>query len=172
MLHLKTLRTQKIFFGTKSSIAAIAWGLVGTLRRVLSIIAFFTPSLGLFSILNHWVAEQYPFTMRNKYHPLPIDRIQLFNVTEKMLWKEYDRATYEFPEDPALPSYRAYTGLDLKYSFAMFFVLMFFQSMSISLVKYFCSEEFKADDRLFNKIVHVFQCTNISFPYVDWDQGR
>ena len=171
MLHWKTLKTHKMFFGTKPSLISMLWGMIASLRRILGIIGYFAPSLGLFSIHYHWIAEQYPFTMRNSYHPLPFDRIHLFNTTEKMLWKEYDRATYEFPKDPAPPSFRAYTGFDLKYSFILFFVLLFFQSVSMALVKYFCSEEFKADNRIYNKVVHVLQCTNISFPYVDWDQG-
>ena len=171
MLHRKSMKTQKIFFGIKSSLLVILWGLVSSLRRVLSIIGFFTPGLGLFNILFHWLAEQYLFTMRNHYHPLPIDQIQLYNMSEEIRWKEYDRASYEFPEDPAPPSYALYTGFTLKYYVAVFFMLQIFNTVSIALVKYFTSEDFKRDPNLFKKVLHCLQCVNIPVPYSDWDQG-
>ena len=171
LLHRKSMKTQKIFFRMTSSLIAIMWALVSTLRRLLSIIGFFTPSLGLFNILYHWLAEQYLFTMRNKYHPLPVDQIQLFNMSQVIHWKEYDRATYEFPEDPAPPSYALYTGFTLKYYVAVFFMLQVFNTVSIAMVKKFTSEDFQQDNSIFKKILHCLQCLNIPYPYEDWDQG-
>ena len=149
----------------------MVWGLMATIRRVSSIIGFFTPGLGLFNILYHWVAEQYPFTMRKNYNPLPIDNIQLFNMTENIRWKELDRASYEFPQDPAPPSYTIYTGFNLKSYVIVFFLLQVFNTLSLLLVKHFTSEEFSADKRFYKKFVHVLQCVNLPYPYVDWDQG-
>ena len=68
MLHVKSIKTQKVFFGFKASFISGLWGLMSTLRRIVSIVGFFTPSLGLFSILNHWLAEQYTFPIRRKYN--------------------------------------------------------------------------------------------------------
>ena len=172
MLHRRTLATQKIFFPIDSTLVAILWGLVASLRRILAIIGFFGPFLGLFNILFHWVAEQYPFTMRKKYHPLPFDNITLFNMTEKLKWRDYDRASYELPLDPAPAPYTLYTGFDLQHSVALFLVFMTFNMAAMGLVKHFTSEEFSRDCNWYNKIVHILQCTNISFPYVDWDQGQ
>ena len=171
MLHRKTLKTQKTFFGFKSSISAILWGLVATLRRVLAIVGFFTPSLGLFNILYHWLAEQYTFSVRTKYHPLPTDNMQLFNQTESIRWFTYDRSRYEVPEDPSPPSYSAYTGFELKYYAFLFVILTIFHCLAMALVKYFTSEEFKTNGSTFNKLIHVIQNVNISFPYKDWDEG-
>ena len=165
------MKTQKIFFGIKQSIIVIMWGFFSSLRRLLAIIGFLTPSLGLFSILNHWLAEQYLFTMRTQHHPLPIDQIQLFNMSEQIRWKEYDRATYEFPADPAPPSYALYTGLTLKYCVAVFFLLQVFNTLSVALVKHFTSEQFRQPGHRFKKVLHCLHCLNIPVPYSDWDQG-
>ena len=151
LLHRKSLKTQKIFFGFTSSFFVIVWGLLATLRRLLSIIGFFTPSLGLFNTLNHWLAEQYLFTMRTQHHPLPIDQIQLYNMTQEIKWLEYDRATYEFPAEPAPPSYNRYTGFCLQYTLAVFLLIMAFQVIAIALVKHFTSEEFAKDGKTYNK---------------------
>ena len=86
-------------------------------------------------------------------------------------WKDYDRASYELPLDPAPAPYTLYTGFDLQHSVALFLVFMAFNIAAMALVKHFTSVEFSRDGNLYNKIVHVLQCTNISFPYVDWDQG-
>ena len=171
LLHRKTLKTQKIFFGFSASFFSIVWSLVATLRRILAIIAFFTPALGLFSILKHWQAEQYPFTIRNKYHPLPIDRVQLFNQTETISWKDVDRSRYEIPVDPSLPPYALYTGFDLAHYFLLFFIIMIFHILSIALVKYFTSEAFREKGNSYRKIIHVIQNISLSFPYEDWDEG-
>ena len=63
-LHLKSVVVHKGFFPMKPKIAVWTWGLFGTLRRILSVVTFFTPFFGLFDILNHWKAEQIPFAVR------------------------------------------------------------------------------------------------------------
>ena len=170
MLHWKTLKTQKIFFPTTSSIFAILWGVFGTLRRVLSIIVFFLPCFGLFDILYHWHAEQYPFTIRPGYHPLPIDTIQLYNVTVGR-WKELDRWTYEIGDEPIPPPYSLYTGFNLQNTTIMFLIIMVFHCISMAIVKYFTSVEFSRKGNYFRKFIHVLQNLNISYPFVDWDEG-
>ena len=67
--------------------------------------------------------------------------------------------------------YTHYTGFSLKYSVAVFFMLMVFKIIAITLVKYFSSEEFREDENHYNKMMHVLQCFNFPFPYVDWDEG-
>ena len=51
LLHVKILSMEKDFFGFKAKAAAFLWGLVSTLRRVLGIVAFFIPCLGLMNLL-------------------------------------------------------------------------------------------------------------------------
>ena len=174
MLHVKSVKIQKGFFGIKASIAVFMWGLMGSLRRILSIICFFVPSLGLFNILNHWQAEQYPFGIRSQYNLIhKKDEVYLYNLTEKVLWSELDRWNYyEDPQEPTPPSYSLYTGFTLKWTFAMFLVIMTFHALSMLLVKIFTSEEFKEDRNAYSKLLHVVENINCSLPYRDWDEDE
>ena len=61
LLHLKILGMEKGFFGFKAKTATFLWGLVASVRRILGIVIFFSPSLGLLDLLWHWHAEQFPY---------------------------------------------------------------------------------------------------------------
>ena len=175
MLHLKTIRVQKIFFGTKSSIVVFLWGLMGSLKRILSMVFFFTPSLGVFSILNHWQAEQYPFEIKSRYNLIHRkDEVHMFNLTETVLWSELDRWNYYGDiNDPTPPSYSLYTGLTLKWTFVSFLAIMIFQMVSLMMVKTFTSMEFKEHKKSnYRKFLHIVENLNCSFPYKDWDEDE
>ena len=60
-LHLKAIKVHKGFFPMTSKLIVWTWGLFGTLRRVLSMVIYFVPFLGLNNVLYHWRAEQIPF---------------------------------------------------------------------------------------------------------------
>ena len=97
LLHVKILSMEKGFFGFKAKIAAFLWGLVASVRRVLGIVAFFIPCLGLMNLLWHWHGEQYPFSarkaqvMRLGVTPSPDERIELYRMKEEVLWADLDR---------------------------------------------------------------------------------
>ena len=97
LLHVKILSMEKDFFGFKAKAAAFLWGLVSTLRRVLGIVAFFLPCLGLMNLLWHWHGEQYPFSarkvqvMRLGVTPFPYEKIELYWMKEEVLWADLDR---------------------------------------------------------------------------------
>ena len=42
----------------------LLWAVLATLRRMLALVLFFVPSLGLLDLLHHWQAEQRPFWVR------------------------------------------------------------------------------------------------------------
>ena len=103
--------------------------LFSTLRKVLSIVVFFTPSMGLFSLLHHWQAEQIPFTSSfriiEEYKKSPsqipqFDIIDLYNMTETVHWTDLDRWSYEDPKHPTPPHYSIYTVLTLQHTFIAF----------------------------------------------------
>ena len=97
LLHVKILSMEKGFFGFKAKIAAFLWGLVASVRRVLGIVAFFIPCLGLMNLLWHWHGEQYPFSarkaqvMRLGVTPSPEERIELYWMRDDVLWADLDR---------------------------------------------------------------------------------
>ena len=64
LLHVKILSMEKGCFGFKAKTAVFLWGLMASMRRVLGIVAFFSPCLGLMNLLWHWHGEQFPFDAR------------------------------------------------------------------------------------------------------------
>ena len=69
-------------------------------------VAFFIPSLGLFDILYHWKAEQMTFVLRkSELRKGPEDILELYNMTENVLWSDIDRWNYTDPFRPMPPYY-------------------------------------------------------------------
>ena len=140
----------------------------------MAIIVFFLSSLGLFSILNHWKAEQLPFTIRLvvlKFNQMtPTDIIALNNMTRNVNWTSIDRWEYNSKNHvkPQPPPYTLYTGLSLRNSFIAFLILMALQLIFISVVKIITAKKTKKKN-WFNFMVHILENINIPFPYKDWD---
>ena len=63
-LHLKAIKVHKGVFRMTTKLVVWTWGLFGTLRRMLSMVIYFVPFLGLNNVLYHWRAEQIPFGRR------------------------------------------------------------------------------------------------------------
>ena len=96
--HTKIVSLDKGFCGITSKIFIFLWGSFATLRRVLSLIVLFVPSMGLFSILHYWRTEQVPFKVRKEYAKRftirPDDKIAMFGLNETIFWTELDRWDY------------------------------------------------------------------------------
>ena len=173
MLHVDYIKKGKGHFPFKSCFFIFCWGLFANLKRLLSIVAFFIPSLGLFSILHHWQAEQIPYSIRKNF-PGKInidDRIAAYNMSETIYWRDLDRWKYTDIQEPKPPCYTEYTGLSLKDSSYVFLYFMIYQYAALLMIKLFTSEDFKKTERIFEKFLHVLLNMNISFPYSDWDVG-
>ena len=172
-LHLKSVAAEKGFIKITSKIAVFLWGMFATLRRVLTIVAYFIPSLGLFSILRHWQAEKIPYRIRLDYARSlgPNDQIKLYGLKETHLWSQLDRWNFTNPDKPNPPPYSAYTGLSLEQSFLVFMVITVTQFLALGIAKILTSEEFGAKGNFFDKFLHLIQSLSISKPYRDWDTG-
>ena len=96
--HTKIVSLDKGFCGITSKIFIFLWGSFATLRRVLSLIVLFVPSMGLFSILHYWRTEQVPFKVRKEYAKRftirPDDKIAMFGLNETIFWTELYRWDY------------------------------------------------------------------------------
>ena len=180
-LHIKTISVEKGFFPVTSRMAVFCWALFATLRKVLSNLAFFTPSLGLFSLLHHWQAEQIyfksPDLLAKKFNKAPVqipqfDKINLYNMSETVLWSSLDRWSYEDPLHPTPPPYSLYTGMSLQNTFFAFIAIFLLQIMVLLLVKILISNEFAEKKYYFSKLAHLMQNTNLPFPFKDWDNGN
>ena len=173
-LHLKAIKTEKHYVPFLSSLLILFWGLFSSLRRILSLVCFFIPSLGLFSILYHYKAEQIPFHIWNRYNKTQDDKIVLRGLRETVLWGELDRWDYvtEPGGDGIPPHYSQYTGISLKWTFILFFILSFAQFTTTLLIKIYTSRTFCKREDYFNKLVHLILSLNLPTPFEDWDQGK
>ena len=158
-----------------SKILIFAWGTFASLRRILSLIVLFIPSMGLFNLLHHWKYEQIPFKVRLEYakrFPIqPDDKIALYGLNETIYWSELDRWDYSNKENPAPPHYSLYSLLSLKFTFIFLLILSILQFLSIYAMKSFTSNDFQQEEHLVNKFIHILENINYATPYKDWDHG-
>ena len=172
-LHLKTVKTEKQFVPFTSTFFILLWGLFSSLRRILSMVCFFIPSLGLFNILYHHKAEEIPFILfLQKYGKNQMDKIVLYGLNEQVKWGDLDRWDYSNSTEGTPPQLTEYTGLTLKLTFGLFFILTAAQFVTTLLVKIFTSNAFSRRENYLNKFLHLLLSLNIGCPFEDWDKGR
>ena len=177
MVHLKSIKADKLFIPFMAKIVVLLWSTMATARRILSLVAYFIPSLGLFNLLYHWKAEQIPFA-RKLFLTNDSDTLELYNMTEKVLWSDIDRWKYKDVYNPTSrsytfypPKYDLYTGLDLGQTFLLFIILLMIQFLLLLLVKCFTVDNFWLRNH-YNKFVHILENMNMAIPWQDWDQEK
>ena len=151
--HTNLTILEKGFCPTTSKLVILSWATFATLRRILSLVACFIPSLGLYSLLYHLKWEQVPFQFRNEIAQSisPGDKISLFGLNETFPWSQLDRWDYT-GATPSPPKYHLYTLLDLQHTFLALMVLSILQFIAISVVKICFSSEFREEEHLTNMI--------------------
>ena len=174
--HTNIISAEKVFSPMTSKILIFTWGTFANLRRILSLITMFIPSIGLFNILHHWRAEQIPFRIRlnyaKKFTILKDDRISLNGLNETIYWSQLDRWDYTDQDHPTPPPYSIYTLLSLQNTFTVFIFLSILQFIIILSVKILTSEDFRQEYHKINKVIHVLENINYASPFKDWDQGN
>ena len=172
-LHLKVIKAEKYYVSFSSSLIILVWGLFSSLRRILSLVCLFIPSLGLFNILYHYKAEQIPFNIWNRYNRTQNDKIVLYGLKESVVWGQLDRWDYTDLGGKGIPPhYSEYTGLSLQWTFILLFILSGAQLLSTLIVKILTSKNFSKKEHFFTKLLHLLLSLNLSSPYEDWDQGK
>ena len=138
-MHTKMIALEKGFCKFSTQLFIFVWGTFAILRRILSIIALFIPSLGLFSLLHHWRWEQIPYKARLEYARrgflTPEDKIGLYGLNETIYWSELDHWDYSSPQDPQPPSYSLYTLMSLKETFLAGATLLVVHFITLLVVK-------------------------------------
>ena len=170
--HTDLTVLEKGFCSTRSKLVVLTWASFATLRRVLSLVALFIPSMGLCSILHHWKWEQVPFEFRHKIAQKvrPDDKISLFGLKKTILWTELDRWNY-MAEIPSPPNYNFYTLLTLQETFIALICLSILQFIAIFVVKRCISLDFRKEEHTTNKVLHTLENLNFASPFRDWDDG-
>ena len=176
--QINLISLEKGFCNITTKFMIFVWGAFAILRRILSIIALFIPSMGLFSILHHWRWEQIPFSTRLEYAKRPEnvisseDKISLYGLNETIYWTELDHWDYSMPQDPTPPPYSLYTLFSLQTTFIAGAALLAVQFLIITVIKILTSTEFRRKDHYVNKFIHVLLNLNYAIPYADWDMGN
>ena len=172
-LLLKTVKVEKQFVPFTSTIVILLWGLFSTIRRILSMVCIFIPSLGLLNILYHHQMEQKPFSIWQKHGKSQKDNVVLYGLTETVTWGELDRWSYSSTgSDPVPPHYSEYTGLTLKESFNLLVYLTGMNFLFLLITKLLTSRAFCQRGDYLNKFLHILLNLNLAFPFEDWDQGK
>ena len=171
-LHFKQIKTDKEFLPFTSQVFVFLWGLFASAKRVMAMVAVFVPSLGLFSVLYHWKAEQIPFVMREEGAVwdflTPNDTLELNGLRERVFWRELDRTDWTDPDNPVFAPYTAYTGLTLGQTFVAFLLLFYLHLLAVVAVKIFTSESIRGAGKL-ELLRHCLENMNIPVPHQDFD---
>ena len=101
-----------------------------------------------------------------------MDRIILYGLTETVRWGDLDRWDYSTSTEGTPPHYSEYTGLTLKWTFGLFFLITAAQFVTTLIVKIRTSKKFHSRDNFLNKFLHLLLSINMASPFEDWDMGR
>ena len=173
--HTNLTILEKGFCPTTSKLLVLAWATFATMRRVLSLVALFIPSMGLFSLLHHFEWDKIPFKIRQDYARRfiisPDNTISLYGLNETIYWSDLDRWDYTEPDNPTPTTYSTYTFLSLQNTFIALIGLSIIQFITIFAVKIWISKDFRKECHWSNKAIHVLENLNFASPYRDWDDG-
>ena len=173
--HTNLTILEKGFCPTTSKLVVLAWATFATLRRVLSLVAVFIPSLGLFSLLHHFEWDKIPIKARQEYAKSfiisPDDKISLYGLNKPLYWGSLDKWDYSDPFRPSQPTYSTYTLLSLQYTFIALIVLSILQFIVLFAMKIWISKDFRKEYHWTNKGIHVLENLNFASPFRDWDDG-
>ena len=93
----------------------------------------------------------------------PSDIVELYNMTEQVLWSDIDRWNYDDTDQPLPPNYTIYTGLTLAQSFMAFIAIFVVHFFGLLIVKSLTVNHFWVKNH-FNKFVHILKNMNIATP--------
>ena len=174
-IHTKITILEKGFCPTTSKLVVLAWATFATMRRVLSLVALFIPSMGLFCLLHHLEWDKIPVNARQEYAKRfainPDDKIRLYGLNETIYWSGIDRWDYTDQEHPTPPTNSSYTLMSLQNTFIALIVLSILQFSAIFAVKIWNSKDFREEQHKTNKGIHVLENLNFASPFRDWDDG-
>ena len=163
------------YWNWKSKMAVGVYGILNLATRLLAMLLYFVPSLGMLNILRHYQAERIPFanlnlkTKRRKYD-FSNDMLY-FGDAEPVRWADITHVNYSNPFDPVPPPYTIYTGLTSRDFFIIFGSMWLLQIFAIWLHNFLRSKSFKTLSG-FDQIMHAFCSIITPAPSVDWMQGQ
>ena len=171
--HLYGLGYCREVFPIQSKIIAGLFAFFAGTKRILTLILFFAPPLGLFNLLKHLQAEQIPFDKGLGGFLDNDGTLQLGN-SEPFKWTE----PFKTEERPILdrwngstnlaPEYILYSTCKLQHYFFAFLALLLVHFVVICIVKLCLSQGYKQLNGL-EKVIHVMECSHIASTSQEWD---
>ena len=168
-LHIRALTLEKPFFPTTSKLVAYLWTITVTAKRMMVLILYFAPSLGLFHLLYHPLFEQVPFAVRKNRNVSADDLLYLYNI-DPLPWTDVDRWSYEDPNNPKPPSYTVYTVFTIGEYFQLFWIIFALHICCNIISKLFTSKQFRKEANLLQMLIHGIENCNIPLLWKDWDE--
>ena len=179
LVYVKAIHVQKSYFPFTARLAVLLFAVLGAVQRVGTMVAFFIPFLGHFSILSHWKAEQTPWASRNlTYHEAGQFRVRQVDYSTDVLylaggvsvpWSELNRADYADPRQPLPPSYTLYTGISLGQAFGCFWLINGLNIASLIIVKLFTVPRLADRKNNLEIFIHAVENSNLACLAYDWD---
>ena len=169
-LHVKALALEKPYFPISSMIVSYLWTSVAAFKRMLVLVIYFAPGVGMFNLLHHIRFEQIPFAVRKHRRRSFNDSLFLQNSTN-YLWKDIDRWNYKDPSNPTPPSYIAYTGLSVGEFFGIFWLILALHTYSNIIIKLISSQRFRREASAIEMFSHGLESCYLPMPWKDWDDG-
>ena len=168
MAHIKGISACREQFKISSKIIVAIYITFALTTRLLSIVMYFTPCLGLMSLLRHWQAEQTPWNYALVRYFVNNGSIQIGN-SPLINWAQLDRWNRTESASPP-PPLTLYTLMSRSDYVFMFFGILVAHLFLTYIMKMRYSNGFKSSN-VVNRIIHVIESTNIPMNYKEWDDG-
>ena len=170
ILNLKYIKIQKVYCPMMSQISVLVWTVFSVSKRLLVLVMYFTPSLGLFSLLYHWKAESIPFAVsqKSKWREGMLSQSQHLHLhnNRSVLWSEIDR--WDYSASPSPPPYTLYTGLSLRTYFWLFLAILGLHTLAVGIAKFILVPDFRKAHPV-QMFSHCLQSISLPEPWRPWD---
>ena len=161
------LSTRREFFPIKSQIMAGLYTLFVSTSRILAMVLYFTPMLGLLGLLKHYKAEQTKWNSKWQFgieQFVENDTIRVGNMTVK--WSDINRWNGN-----EAPSYELYTIFSIRIYFFAFIALYALQFAIILIMKLKISQPFRQLNFI-EKFIHLIENLSIPGCVEEWDSKK
>lgn len=157
--YVEGLAGPKIESGIEPTVMAGIFATLSMLLKTYSTIILFTPSLGLYSLLHHYLGSKTPYTPGMTYYYSMLDKGTYGGGT----------VAYKNIVDTHYTSLIDYTHFDWWQCFIAFLVVSTIQALLIGIVKYCYSTAFRKLN-VFDMAMHCWENTNIPYATQDWEE--
>jgi len=155
----------------KSRLAFGLYGILNLILRLLAIVNFFIPSLGMLNVLRHLQTDRIPFAnpqINGIYRYNFSNDTLYFGNAAPIAWTDITNVNYSKPDKPSLPQYTLYTGINSKHAFIIFSFIWILQ-IAVIWIKNSCKSRRFNGLGFLDQLVHSFKSVTLPAPSTDWE---